>query len=217
MNSKEIKEIYISVDVETDGSVPGKRSMTALGAVVAGFKTASGAVIELDVTAPENRFYAEIKPISDDWDKEAMVVGLFIGFNAEQAKNDPDGVQRRAYIEQNGEDPELAMTRFAEWVEERKVHYNANGAIFAAYPLGFDWMWTYWYLVTYSKLGSPFGHSRHIDIKTLFAAKADALIIRSIKRNIPKRFLSKLPHTHRADQDAAEQGQLLMSLLKWDS
>lgn len=214
--NNDVKEIYISVDVESDGAVPGTYSMTALGAVVAGYLTSSGEVVALDVTAPENRFYAELAPISENWVPEAMRVGIFKGFTAEQAKSDPDGAQRRAYIEQQGENPSAVMTRFAEWVNERTKFYNAKGSVFAAYPLGFDWMWTYWYLVTYSQVASPFGHSKHIDIKTLYAAKADKMIIGSVKRNIPKFLLSKLPHTHQADQDAAEQGQLLMNLLAWD-
>lgn len=213
--SIQVTEIYVSVDVEADGQVPGRWSMTALGAVVAGYKTKDGQVVSIDVTAPENRFYGELKPISEEWESGAMVVGIFEGFDAEAAKNDPTGKLRRAYIETYGKNPVTVMTDFANWVDERTSFYNAKGAVFAGYPLGFDWMWTYWYLTTYSEVGSPFGFSRHIDIKTLFAIKSGELIIHSTKRNIPKRFMSNLPHTHRADQDAAEQGELLMNLLKW--
>ena len=216
MDKKLIKEIYISVDVEADGPVPGRYSMTALGAVVAGYMTESGEVVKLDVTAPENRFYAEIAPISDEWVPEAMKVGVFTGFDTEASKLDTTGELRRAYIIANGEDPEEAMTRFAKWVEDKKAEHDAKGAIFAAYPLGFDWMWTYWYLVTYSSIESPFGHSRHIDIKTLHAARAKSLIVRSIKTNIPRSLRSKLPHLHLAWADAAEQGELLMNILEWE-
>lgn len=210
-----VKELYISVDVEADGPIPGDYSMTALGAVVAGYRTSEGELVKFDVTAEKNRFYTEIKPISDLWVPEAMAVGLFNGFGKEAAANDPTGEQRRQYILANGEDPKQAMTGFAEFVEKAKDEHG-GGAIFAAYPLGFDWMWSYWYLSKYSALGSPFGHSRHIDIKTEYASRANTLITRSIKRNIPKKLRSTLPHTHLAIDDAAEQGQLLMNLLEWE-
>lgn len=210
-----VKEIYISVDVEADGKIPGDYSMTALGAVVAGYRTTEGEIKRFDVTLPENRFYSEIKPISENWNPEAMAVGLFKGFGKEAADNDPTGELRRKYIMENGEDPKLAMTRFATWLEKVKREHG-GAVIFAGYPLGFDWMWTYWYLCKFSDIESPFGHSRHIDIKTLYAEKANTVIVRSVKGNIPKKLKSKLPHTHLAIDDAAEQGEMLMNILEWE-
>lgn len=200
MVNKTIKEIYISIDIESDGPIPGPCSMVSLGAVVAGYRTSDGEVIKLDVLAPENGFYAELKPISDQWEPEALAIS---GFS-------------REYILENGADPQKVMTDFAKWVTTAVETHGAKAAIFAAYPLGFDWMFTYWYLINFSEVGSPFGHSRHIDIKTLYAVKAEEMISRSTKRNIPKFLHSTLPHTHNAKDDAAEQGQLLMNLLQWE-
>lgn len=105
-----IKDIYISVDVEADGPYPGDYSMTALGAVVAGYRTLEGEIVRFDVTAEENRFYTEIRPISDNWVPEAMAVGLFSGFGSDAAAKDPDGELRRAYIMEHGTEPIAAMT-----------------------------------------------------------------------------------------------------------
>lgn len=210
-----VKEIYISIDVEADGPRPGDYSMTSLGAVVAGYQTSDGEIVKFDATEEENRFYSEIRPISDDWVPAAMTVGLFNGWDKERADADPTGEKRREWILIHGEDPQLAMTRFADWVQKVAEKHDAI-PVFAAYPLGFDWMFTYWYLSKFSSLGSPFSHGRHIDIKTEYAAKANALIARSTKRNIPKKLHSKLPHTHLAVDDAAEQGELLMNILMWE-
>lgn len=210
-----VKEIYISVDIEADGVRPGDYSMTSLGAVVAGYRTTEGEVVKFDATAEENRFYAELKPISDKWWPEAMRIGIFKGFGKEAAKDDPYGSKRREYIEKNGEDPTVVMTNFAQFVLDAEKKHDGT-AIFAGYPLGFDWLFTYWYLSKFSELGSPFGFSRHMDIKTLYAAKADKLVSRSIKARIPRSLHSKLPHTHIAVDDAAEQGELLMNILAWD-
>src|SRR3569833_3824160 len=80
------------------------------------------------------------------------------------------------------------------------VREAAAGAtpVLVAYPLGFDWMWLYWYFVRFAASGSPFGHSRHVDVKTLYAAKAGELISRSTKGQMPRALLSRRPHTRGA-------------------
>jgi hypothetical protein len=204
-----IKEVYISVDVEADGPIPGDYSMTSLGASASGYMTSAGEIVTLDTSLPENQFYVEIKPISPLWVPEAFAVGLFTGFMGD------DLVAKRDYIETTGKDPVEAMSGFADWVNGITESNEARTSIFAAYPLGYDWMWTYWYLEKFATTGSPFGHSRHIDIKTLYAAKASSMISRSIKSNIPSVLKPKTKHTHMALDDAIEQGELLINLLQW--
>lgn len=211
-----VKELYISVDVEADGPIPGPYSMTALGAVAAGFyDSATNNITRLDVSAPVNRFYAELAPISDQWEPEAMKVGLFSGFGKEAAANDPTGVKRRAYIEKNGQYAAVVMTDFNDWVKSLQETYGITSVVFGAYPLGYDWMWTYWYLINFTNF-SPFGHSRHYDMKTGFAERARKPITGATKRNMPRHLMSKLPHTHLAVDDAAEQGEMFMNILEWE-
>jgi hypothetical protein len=210
-----IKEIYISVDVESDGPIPGPYSLIALGAVVAGYRTDDGQVVAFDVTAPENRFYAEMKPISENWIKEAMQVGVFTGFSNKDKETDPTGEKLRAYLMTEGEEPTDAMTRFTEWVNTVKKANKADSIVFAAYPLAFDWMFVYWYTVNFASVQPPFGHSRHIDIKTLYSERSGNLIKKSVKGYMPKFLHSKLIHTHFAVDDAAEQGELLMNIFNW--
>ena len=64
--------MYIMVDVESDGPIPGDYSMISLGAVV----------VEQN---PQNGFYRQIKPISDKWIPEALAVS---GFTREQTFGD---------------------------------------------------------------------------------------------------------------------------------
>jgi ribonuclease T len=55
-------EVYVSVDIEASGPLPGKHSMLAIGACVVG--------------APDRSFYSDVRPISDAAVEEAMrVVG----------------------------------------------------------------------------------------------------------------------------------------------
>jgi hypothetical protein len=59
---------------------------------------------------------------------------------------------------------------------------------------------------------SPFSHSA-LDIKTYAMALLDKPYRESIKRAMPKRWFDKLPHTHRALDDAIEQGALFCNML----
>ncbi|SCE88867.1 DNA polymerase III, epsilon subunit [Micromonospora purpureochromogenes] len=55
-----LPELYVAVDVEADGPIPGPYSMISLGMAVAG--------------RPDLAFYTELKPISDDFVPAALAV-----------------------------------------------------------------------------------------------------------------------------------------------
>ncbi len=78
---------YISVDVESDGQVPGKNSMVCFGAVV----------VEPNLT---KTFYGKIKPISDIWNPEALAIS---GFSREEHLT--------------FDEPEKVMKEFADWLK----------------------------------------------------------------------------------------------------
>jgi hypothetical protein len=55
-----LPELYIAVDAEADGSIPGPYSMLSLGMAVVGH--------------PDLRFYSELRPISDQFVPQAVAV-----------------------------------------------------------------------------------------------------------------------------------------------
>ena len=189
-------DLYFSCDVEADGPVPGPYSMLSFGFSVAGGFDGS-------VFTPrdplEHTFYVELKPISASFVPEALAVS---------------GLDRDVLLAE-GVEPAEAMTAAARWVRERAARARAF-PVFAAYPLGFDWMWMYWYFVQFAEGGSPFGHSRALDMKTLYAARAGALVRDSVKGKMPRRLLPDRRHTHHALDDAVEQAELLQNLMMWD-
>jgi 3' exoribonuclease, RNase T-like len=188
-------DLYFSVDIEADGPIPGPYSMVALGACVAGTYDGS-AFTRIDPEA--HTFYAELKPISDRYEREALAVS---------------GLSRDALLA-DGQDPKAAMTDFVAWVERMCAEHDRGHAVFAAYPLGFDWLFTYWYLLAYAGR-SPFSHGRHIDIKTLFSARSGTPIHASTKRTMPAALLGTRAHTHNALDDAQGQADLLANLMLW--
>jgi DNA polymerase III epsilon subunit-like protein len=113
---------YISVDIEADGPIIGEHSMISLGAVA------------LDRNL-NNKFYIEIKPISDKWVPEALMVSGFV---------------RQQTLE--FEEAYIAMQKFAGWLSQFK-----SPVLLADNP-GFDASWiNYYFLKFYGK--NPFGWS----------------------------------------------------------
>jgi DNA polymerase III epsilon subunit-like protein len=82
---------FVSVDVESDGPIPGKYSMISLGAVVC--------------TPPFNdSFYCTIRPVTDEYIPEALAVS---GFTREET------------LKFNT--PEVEIARFNEWLKDLKL------------------------------------------------------------------------------------------------
>ena len=179
------QEIYISIDVETDGPIPGMYSMLSLGA--AAFDS-HGAEI--------GNWYANLE--------------LLPG-----AQQHPDtmkfwSVNQEYYdiTRVDTQDPPVAMNNFTQWV------LSMDGApVAVAGPAGFDFTFVYWYLVKFTGR-SVFSFSC-IDMKTLAMSLLVKPYKQSIKRNYPQHwFAVDLPHTHHALADAREQGHIFMQMLK---
>ena len=193
MAARRVKpSLYISVDIEADGPIPGPYSMLSFGAAVAGTQDADG----FTAVDPEKlTFYRELRPISEEFVPEALAVsGL-----------DRDRLRRE------GAEPAVALAEFSDWVRE-----VAPGAqpVMCGYPASYDWMFLYWYLIRFTG-ASPFGHSGCLDMKTLYAAKARLPLRAVAKGTMPRELLSRRRHTHHALDDAIEQAELFANLMAW--
>ena len=147
-----------------------------------------------DLRDQEHGLYLQLKPISGNYSPEAAAIA---------------GLDR-CELTRDGLTPVDAMQTLCDWVQLRA---GDDQPVMAAYPLSYDWMWVYWYLMNY--VGhSPFGHSSAIDMKSIYAAKTGQPISQSSKRFMPKDLLSKRLHTHNALDDAWEQADLLVNLLQ---
>lgn len=187
-------DAYFSADVETDGPIPGPFSILSFGLVYAG--SFDGRQFQ----RPERydrTFYRELRPISDNFQEEALLV---------------NGLDRpRLCIE--GESPESAMIAAADWV--KKVA-GAAKPVLVAYPLSFDWTWLYWYFVRFAPQGSPFDYSRCFDIKTALAVKGSIPISDAGRSRLSPMLLPNRPHTHHALDDAIEQAEIFANVFEWE-
>jgi ribonuclease T len=80
-------EVFVSVDIEASGPIPGEYSMLSIGACLVG--------------STERDFYVELKPISDLFLPSALAVS---------------GLSLEA-LRAHGADPALATAQFEMWVE----------------------------------------------------------------------------------------------------
>ncbi|MFI9544188.1 exonuclease [Streptomyces sp. NPDC052016] len=193
MSRRRVKpSLYVSVDIEADGPIPGPYSMLSLGAAVAGVQDGDG-FTAADPTA--RTFYCELRPVSEEFVPEALAVS---------------GLDRdRLRVE--GLDPRVAMARFTRWV--REVSGDAQ-PVMCGYPASYDWTFLYWYLIRFTGV-SPFGHSGCLDMKTLYATKAGLPLRAVAKGTMPRELLSRRRHTHHALDDAVEQAELFANLMEW--
>lgn len=179
-----MQEIYVSVDVETDGPCPGLNSMLSIGC------TAFSADGKKYGTFEANLYkfgYARPDPITMEWwdtQPEAWAA-------------------HRTKLE----DPKMAMWRYKDWLEELP-----GKPVFVAYPAGFDFTFVYWYL-HWATGGCPFSFQA-LDIKSYAMALMKTPFKETTKSRMPRRWLPEAPHTHIALDDAIEQGQLFLAMLQ---
>jgi hypothetical protein len=176
-------EIYISTDVEADGPIPGPHSMLSFGSAA---YAADKALL--------STFSANLETLPD-----ATAHPKTAAWWATQ----PDAW---AACRIDPEPPSAAMQRYVDWLQSLP-----GRPVFVAYPAGFDFMFVYWYLMRF--VGeSPFSHSA-LDMKSFAMALLKTDYRASTKRNMPKHWFDKLPHTHIALDDAIEQGALFCNML----
>jgi DNA polymerase III epsilon subunit-like protein len=186
-------DVYFSADVETDGPIPGPFSMLSFALVYAGAYDGNKFV---KPTRYEQHFYAELKPISAEFDIEALRV---------------NGIDRDKLVRE-GQTPEAVMHAASEWVQ----NIAGDGKpVLVAYPLSFDWSWLYWYFIRFCSQ-SPFNYSRCFDIKTAFAVKAHLPIADAGRSRMEFKLRPHRSHTHHALDDAIEQAEIFANVFQWE-
>lgn len=178
-----VQEIYVSTDVETDGPIPGVNSMLSFGSAA---YLANKTLISTFTANLETLPGAVADPNTMAWWQTQTEAWEACRKNLQKA--------------------EIAMKNYLAWLK------NLPGKpVFVSYPVAFDFMFVYWYLIRFTG-ESPFSHSA-LDIKTYAMAMLKKNYRDSTKRNMPKNWFDRLPHTHQALDDAIEQGALFCNML----
>jgi len=179
-----MSEIYVSTDVETDGPIPGVNSMLSLGSAA-----------YLPDKTLIGTFTANLETLPDAVADPKTTAWW---------QTQPEAWEAcRVDIQP----PETAMKNYLAWLESLP-----GRPAFVGYPAAFDFMFVCWYLTRFTG-ENPFSHSA-LDIKTYAMAMLKKDYRDSVKRNMPKRWFDNLPHTHKALDDAIEQGALFCNMLR---
>lgn len=176
-------ELYISTDVEADGPIPGQNSLLSFASAV----------------------YTRDKQLLATFESNLETLPGAVADPGTMAwwQQHPEAYQA---CRLEPRPPEEVMPRYVAWLEALP-----GSLVFVGYPAAYDFMFVYWYLMRFAGR-SPFSHSA-LDIKTYAMALLDQPYRESTKRHMPKRWFDKLPHTHRALDDALEQGALFCNML----
>lgn len=177
-------EIYVSTDVETDGPIPGPHSMLSIGsAAYRADKTLVATFSANLLTLPDAGAHPRTAAF---WESEPEAWAA--------CRRDP-------------QPPEQVMPAYVRWLKELP-----GTPVFVALPAGFDFMFTYWYLMRFAG-ESPFRQSS-LDIQSYVMGARGASFVESGKHYMPRRWFVDLPpHTHVALDDAIEQGALFCNIL----
>lgn len=186
------KEIYISIDIEADGPIPGDNSMLSLGAVA----------FDEDGVELES-FSMNLEPL-------------------EEAKQDQDTMERfwaknpEAWKEatQGSTPADQVIWNFSNWLKRLKDSRESK-LVSLSYPATFDHMWVHWYMHHF--LGEDVLGFSGLDIKSYGMAVLDTSFHKTTKRKFPKEwFPENHIHTHIAVEDAREQGNLFFAMRDWN-
>ena len=180
-------ELFVSVDIEADGRIPGRNSMLSFGS----------AAFTLDKELVAS-FSANLETLPG-------------------AAGDPETLawwrkfpEAWAAAREAPEDPAAALPRYAAHLEALGRDYGRP--TFIGFPAAYDFGWINWYLHRFAGR-NPFGTSGFC-LKTLGAALLKCPFREATKRRFPRRWFDDLPHSHVALEDAVEQGAMGLNMIR---
>ncbi len=182
-------QIYIIVDVELNGLMPGKNSILSIGAV------ASTADQEV------GSFYKKILPLEDlSADPETT----------EWWKTQPEAWQE---VNTDAESAAIVIDAFREWVKS-----FGKSPTFVASPLILDYPFIKWYLDRFGgkQLFEDFNPvQRTLDLASFTAGKLNIPLAKARRMQLPPEITQGMPgHSHKAIDDARGYGVILRNTLK---
>lgn len=184
----EESQVYIVVDIEADGPVPGLFSMLSLGAVAT--------TDEREISS----FYQKILPLSGASQEPSTMAWW---------KTQPEAW---AEVNSDAKPAHKVMSDFVEWLDGL-----GKKPMFVAHPVSFDYTFVSWYLWKFTG-GNPFvnGFSAPValDMSSFIAGKFGLSYSDSMRSNLPEWMRLGMPeHSHNALDDAKGFSVILRNVL----
>ena len=188
------REIYVSIDVESDGPIPGRNNLLSFGA--AAFDLAAA-----DPRKPVATFSANLELLP-----EATPSPSTMAFWAREAA-------AWTAARQDTRPASEVMPAFVAWVRALP-----GSPVVIGYPVTYDFMFLYWYTQAFGGLKDgepcPYGF-QGLDIKTLAMLELGVPFKSATKKRMPADwFTGAPPHTHEGLADAIGQGVLFVNIMR---
>ncbi len=193
------QEIYISIDIEADGPVPGLNSLLSFGAAAFDLKAE-------DPRAPIATFEANLYTLDNgNWPRAHQNAATMKWWKTQPEAWKACHTNRRL--------PEEAMPEFIQWVRDLP-----GKPVIVGFPVTFDFMFLQWYAQVFHAPGvTPNWGFQGLDIKTLMATKLGIPFKQATKGRVSKLrpdWFEGLPkHNHQALTDALGQGILFVNIM----
>lgn len=179
-------EIYVSIDIEADGPVPGLNSMLSLGA----------ALIDRDERILDS-FNVNLDTLPD-----ATTHPDTMNWWATQPK-------AWAVCRENPQKPEDAMRLFDTWLAKATAY---GKLVPMGYPAAYDFMWVNYYLNRF--VGSCRLGFSCLDLKSFAMAHLGLDYRSTAEKRFPKHWFGETRRSHVAVEDAIEQGVLGVRMMR---
>ena len=181
------KIVYVSVDIEADGPVPGTNSMMSIGADA---RLADGTKLDT--------FSVNLRPLPD-----AEVCQQVMADFWQKHPKAWEATQVHQHC------PRIAMMLFARWLDIIQLDYQAK-TVFVAYPLAFD----YDYVLYYSRrfLGRNL-FEKSIDMRSVAMGVLGVDFDMANKAHMPPEWDATAEMKHIAVEDATQQADLFFKML----
>lgn len=192
-----MKDLYISNDIEADGPIPGEYSMLSLGAV---------AIDETEKIWGE--FYKKLKRLPNSIQHPDTMKWW-------ESNSD-------AYTEatSNPEAPKKVLSDYVSWLKEMKEKARAEEIVFLGWPIAYDYMFVYWYLVKFIKefrempvFKIPFSMNG-VDFTSYAMGKLGLTYTDALVKNMPQDWFKEFAKKeHKAVDDARRQGKIFIKMI----
>ena len=181
-------QIYVVVDIETDGPVAGLYSMLSIGAIAT---TQEGG---------GSSFYRKLVPL-EEAEQEPSTMAWW--------KTQPEAWKE---VTTNVEPADTVMREFSKWVKDL-----GKRPVFVAHPIAFDYAVVSWYLWKFTN-DNPFtdeyGAPITLDLTSFIAGKYGVTLDKATRKNLPDWMKAGMPeHSHNALEDAKGFGVILRNIL----
>lgn len=183
-----MREIYVSVDVETDGPIPGVHSMISIGAVAI---TRDGHQIDT--------YYRNLLPLIGAKSHAKTMIEFW--------RRHPKAWEA---TQKNRQEADYVSREFYNWLTilEQQGKYKT---VICAYPAGFDFSFLRHYV---GRFANPEWQFSALDMKTLAMAILNGKYHETWKGSMPNHWFVENKFPHHALYDAENQAYTLAQMFK---